>query len=105
MLSLSLLTGDTMRLRYLWVAVLLALVVVDVIADANPDGEKAVKKKKKSTKKKKSKVSRVQADAPQTAKPPPSISYPDPEYDYPTYYDEKEDYHENASECLECVRN
>lgn len=87
-----------MRLRYLWVAVLLALVVADVFADANQDGEKVVKKKKKSTKKKKSKVPKVQADAPQTAKPPPSISYPDPEYDYPTYYDEKEDYNENASE-------
>lgn len=76
----------------------MALVVVDVVvADADPDGQKVVKKKKKSSsKKKKSKVPKVQADAPQTAKPPPSISYPDPEYDYPTYYDEKEDYNENA---------
>lgn len=88
-----------MRLRYLWVAVLLALVVVDAVAETSPDGQKAaVKKKKKSSKRKKSKVPKVQADAPQTAKPPPSISYPDPEYDYPSYYDEKEDYNENASE-------
>lgn len=89
-----------MRLRYLWVVLLLAMVVVDVIAEAGSGSERAVKKKKKSSKKKKSKVPKVQADEPQTAKPPSSISYPDPEYDYPTYYDEKEDYNENSSEYM-----
>lgn len=84
----------------------MALVVVDVVtADATPDGQKVKKKKKSSTKKKKSKVPKVQADAPQTSKPPPSISYPDPEYDYPTYYDEKEDYNENASKSVNLCEN
>lgn len=95
-----------MRFRYLGIALLLALVVVDVLAEANPDG--AIKKtKKKKSKSKKSKVPKIQADEPQTPKPP-SISYPEPEYDYPTYYDEKDDYNEgenNGNGNSKCAEN